>query len=954
MPKAANASDTTEAAPGVAALKTGHLALKAGRISDALVSLEEAALVAPDEPTILQPLARALAQTGRSEEAVALLRDAANRQPAMSRVRMALAHALSVNGDHEEALNEARFAYDLDNSPAVEFELSQVELMLGNYKAGLGHWESRFRLPHAKEMFANIDSPAWDGGPLDGRSLLLVGDQGYGDVIQFCRYAKQVPADGGSIALGLSPPLQRLMACLGFPIYGSVEEVPEFDIWAPMSSLPRLLGSTPDTIPKTGRYLSVAQSDIDFWRNRFIGAANGRPIVGITWSGNPTYIENGLRSLDKGARNQLLSLPEATLVSLQKDGAKEGLRPGIINVDPELGDFYDIAAAVAALDLLITTDTAIVHLAGALGIPAWLLLSTASEWRWGPTGAQSQWYDSVRIFRQKRCGDWRPVLESVAEAFDEFRPALAKNSIPNSPSEPKVSVQSALARVSAPNLAATTGGEVAKRLYTTALAHQNAGRLRPAAFHLEQILRRGELGPGGKAFLADIYRNQDRFAAAISMARRALDLAANNVPALRTLGLALYAQDRFEEALEVSQDALEQEPTGQGLRADLANVLLDMKRDDEAIDLLRAECERLPGRARPLSNLGTGLRWAGRENEAETAYRQALAIEPNYDDAKLGLALILIARTRDWNEGWKLYEGRWKSQERPRINSSAPEWRGENIEGRRLIVTPEQGLGDNIQMLRFIPQLIDKGAKVILCQPTSLLDIIPDWRLEGLVSPADPIPEADFQCPVMSLPLLLGTTLETLPIQVPYIASASDSLKRWQTCLNDLSRPRIGIVWSGNAKQRLNARRSVPFETLAPLLSTPGCEFVSLQVGPAAGDLKSVDRLNIRDLSDELGTMGDTAAAMANLDLVISVCTSVVHIAGASGRPTWLLRSSPPDWRWAEGGDRTIWYPTVRQFAQGADRSWAPVIERVRNELERCLATEPQKFLADTQEASSA
>jgi hypothetical protein len=292
----------------------------------------------------------------------------------------------------------------------------------------------------------------------------------------------------------------------------------------------------------------------------------------------------------------------------------------------------------------------------------------------------------------------------------------------------------------------------------------------------------------------------------------------------------------------------------------------------------------------------------------------------------------------DYASGWRNYEVRWKVY-KSRLFAQ-PLWSGQPLGGARILLHAEQGLGDSLQFLRYVPKVIDTGGAVVLDVPVNLHRIaalIPG--ITTLASAGTPLPAFDFHSPLLSLPLAFGTTLETIPAQVPYLAVPAEALKKAAALSWPAHGLRVGLAWSGNPSHPKNRLRSIPLELLAPIFKLQGVHFYSLQMGPAAGELKKVQAA-ITDLAPHACDMADTAAQIAQMDLIISIDTSIAHLAGALGKPLWVLLTRLPDWRWLLDREDSPWYPTARLFRQKNSGDWQPVIERLRTALEELAVQE--------------
>ncbi len=430
--------------------------------------------------------------------------------------------------------------------------------------------------------------------------------------------------------------------------------------------------------------------------------------------------------------------------------------------------------------------------------------------------------------------------------------------------------------------------------------------------------------------------------------------------ALQAAGHALSDLGRPEEAIGTYREALRLKPALHDIQNNLALVLSAMSRLDEAEPLLRQASAREPRDPILRANHASVLKELGRLDEAEAAYRAALRLAPEGTPAhamlqyNLGLLLLLAGRL---TEGWAAYEYRFAAGVFRSPTFAQPRWAGEKLDERTLLIHAEQGLGDMIQMARYLPMVRERAGaspgRVILAVSRPLVRLLSIWPgvqvIEAQVNGAgDPLPPFDAQCPAMSLPLVFGTTLETIPADIPYLRADPARTAHWRRRVGELPGLRVGLVWAGNPQdRRMDRRRSVPFERLAALAEIPGVSFVSLQKDVTAAILQeSALGRELHDWTGELQDFAETACLIEALDLVIGVDTAVVHLAGALGRPVWLLNRADTDWRWGPGGENArndcSWYPTLRQFRQLRPGEWEPVVQAVREALLQFRDTRPE------------
>jgi tetratricopeptide (TPR) repeat protein len=380
--------------------------------------------------------------------------------------------------------------------------------------------------------------------------------------------------------------------------------------------------------------------------------------------------------------------------------------------------------------------------------------------------------------------------------------------------------------------------------------------------------------------------------------------------------------------------AIALDPAHAGAHHNRGAVLHRLDRFEEAVASFDRAIAVSTTYANAFYHRGRALRELQRHDEALASYRQAIALDPDNAAAHWEAGLIALSHG-DFAAGWQDYEWRFKVEEiaSPR-DLAQPQWRGDApLVGRTILLHAEQGLGDAIQFVRYAPLVAARGAAVILEVQRPLAALIQGMTgVSKLIRHGEPLPEFDLHCPLASLPLAFATTRDTVPAPIP-MRPPAERIAAWRARL-PAATPRVGLVWSGDARRKNDRNRSMPFEMLAPLIATAGIRFVSLQKEAREADLQALRRCDsVIDLAAQLEDFADTAAAIALLDLVIAVDTSVAHLAGSLGMPVWILLPITVDWRWLIDREDSPWYPTARLFRQDSPGDWPSVIARVRQEL---------------------
>lgn len=747
----------------------GNALGRLGRHDEAVAAHERAIAAQPQSAAALANLGISLRDQGRMDEAVAAHEKAIAAQPDFARAHANLANALHQLGRHAEAEAAIHTCLGLDPDNAhARFLLGILYLLKGEHKAGWRDYEARMDLPDIAPRLPGC--PRWDGTPLDG-TLLLQAEQGVGDTIHFVRFLPWAKARVRTLVVTVHAPLIRLLQQTFKDITFLPHDGPlvpaHYDAAAPLLSVPLIMGLERAGIPSAQGYLSVSA------RAQLPGAERAGLRVGLVWAGNPAHANDAARSLSVGALLPVLSVPGVSWYSLQVPSALPTVPEGVVIADlgPTFGDYLDTAGAILALDLVITVDTSVAHLAGALGREAWVLVPFVPDWRWMLERTDTDWYTSLRLFRQRTRGDWAPVIAEIATAL-------------------------------------------AARVEMESVGMESAGAV--------------------VATLAD-----------------------------------------QEQALALAERAV-------------------------------------------------SLHDLGRYGEAEAAFLESQALDPGNAINRSPLGMLRLLRG-DFASGWQIYEARLDTAEQQKRLAGLPRWDGKPLDGR-LLLHAEQGFGDTLQFARFLPFVATQAKGLTVIVQKSLVRLLqqsfPD--IEFLPRGVAPVP-AHYAavCPMLSLGLLAGINAGNVPSANGYLAPPA----LMSLAAEAGAGLRVGLVWSGNPAHAKDAARSIEKDVLAPLLAVRGVSWFSLQV-PAAR-LPTPDGVAMVELGARFGDFHDTAAAIMALDLVISVDTAVVHLAGALGKEAWVLLPLVPDWRWLLERRDTPWYASLRLFRQQALGNWEPVIADV-------------------------
>ncbi len=434
--------------------------------------------------------------------------------------------------------------------------------------------------------------------------------------------------------------------------------------------------------------------------------------------------------------------------------------------------------------------------------------------------------------------------------------------------------------------------------------------------------------------LFDLGRSEDALAALDLCLERRPD----DVPALQLRAVCLHNLKQLERSLSDSRHAHQLAPDNAGICNNIAAVLHELGRDQEALPWFEKAIGLQPDYVETLTNMAEAQHRSHRLAEAADSYDRVRAIEPSNAVAALGKAHLDLLRG-NFETGWAGREARWRVRGLPIVypNFVQPMWLGDSdIAGKTILIYADEGMGDAIQHVRYVPMVAARGAHVILSVHPPLVPLLSGVEGVLLCIPNDSIgarPAFDTYCPMLSLPLAFRTQLDTIPAGIGYLPAPSEErVRAWRDGFPSSDKLRVGVVWAGNPSHHNDLSRSIPLRELVRILDVDAT-FVSLQKDLRPDDRAILNQSRIIDPTARLTDFGETAALLCSLDLVVTADTSVAHLAGALGRPTWLLLPYTPDYRWLLDRDDSPWYPTLRLFRQSKRRAWAEVVDRVRSEL---------------------
>lgn len=910
-----------------------------GAADRALPHLRAAHADSPLANDLLESFVRILIQRGELEEALVVARDSARAHPRSRESWLSLGLVQQAGHRYGEALESydkvlafgerdadlyanrgialqslgrlpdalADYARALEarpGHPVARFHASLIALMKGDYAGGWPEYETRLasgELPVRPRRY-----PRWDGSDPAGRTLLVYGEQGLGDEIMFASCLPDLERAGARCILECHSALHGLFA-RSFPnatVYPAAPDkrVPDridhmgIDLEVPLGSLPLYFRRRAADFPAHDGYLRADPDRVGEWRTRLRAMGPGFK-VGISWKGGTHASRTALRSIPLEDWLPILRVPGAHFVSLQYtpdapdalDALAKGHGIRVAHWAEAIADYDETAALVSALDLTITVCTSIVHLAGALGRPVWVMAPTTPEWRYRDAGETMPWYPTARVYRQRSGGDWSDVVGRVA--------AQLRNETPD--------------------------GASAADLNNDGLAKLRAGDFHGAQACFERALQSAPQLAEAHCNLGLALVEQGSAEAGERELRHAIALEPKLLAARENLAVLLSRRFDYGAAAKAWDDVLARDPAHAEAHAAKAFAAMREGLVDDACDWLARAVE------------------LGADRHSELALHQALR----------------ALRKGDFAAGWPLYESRLQGK----LETAArpypfPEWDGKPLPEGALLILGEQGLGDEIMFASCYAEAIERAGRCILeCEPrlqTLFARSFPRARVvghprggahEGLATSREIVRQVH----AGSLPGFFRPRRDAFPGHRGYLQADASRVNEWRAQLSGGSDKRlIGIAWSGGLRQTGRVRRSIPASAFAELLRIPGAEFVSLQHDDdsrTAAELATRSGANVHTFPEALADIDDTAALMKALDCVVSVCSTVVHLAGALGVPALVLTPEHAEWRYLEEGETLPWYPSVRLVRQRENGSWAGVIEEARR-----LATAPPAPVAAT------
>jgi tetratricopeptide (TPR) repeat protein len=505
-----------------------------------------------------------------------------------------------------------------------------------------------------------------------------------------------------------------------------------------------------------------------------------------------------------------------------------------------------------------------------------------------------------------------------------------------------------------PDAAGRRGGERVQAWMRQGTVHHQAGELILAAGFYRQVLDEQPDHADALYLLGEIEARRQNNEHAATLIRRAISIESGKAQFHFALGCVQQGSGERREAADSYRRALVLDPSHAAAHINLGCLLqegseidlaaggpggaLAQRGFEEALSHFRAATEIAPEGPDGWINLGYALERQRRLADARHCYDRALALDPQLAQARFNRSMVLLAQG-DYPEGWEDYEWRWQASGYPRPAFPQGKWDGSALRGETVLLYTEQGFGDAIQFVRYAAAVAERGGRAMVrCQPElqRLLRSVPG--VSGTLAPHQTT-EFDLHCPLLSLPRVLRTTIDTIPAQVPYIVPDPMLASEWRARLRDgQAGIKVGLVWASHSMMPNAGLKSTTLSAFAPLREVPGVRFYSLQTGAAGRQAATAGPIPLIDHTDRIGDFADTAALIANLDLIIAVDTAVAHLAGAMRKPVWTMLRYAPDWRWYPDTPGSSWYPSMRLYRQRVLGDWAGVCDEIAKDLRDFVA----------------
>lgn len=909
-------------------VKTGEIYGRLREFDIAEDYLKKAYNIDKNSFDLLNILGLVLQKNNKLSEAREMFFKAEELSPLTSGIYLNIGNTYLLEKKFDDAIRNYDEAIKLQNN-FKDAHIAKGIILLLNEKYSQGWQEFLWGLKRPVEISKNNEIPIWRPKPGNGETVLVYSEQGIGDIIQFSRYLRLIKELDYKIIFVCPQSLSGLYKGNEYLEVIIDSEKPDFqnleyNYYVPLLSLAGIFNTTTNNIPTCNEILNLR----NVANNEF--PINAEKInVGFVWAGNPDNGNDHIRSTNlKSFERLFVNNSEVEFYSLQKDSGRDidvacNKFKNVHNLAPYLRNFLDTAESINKLDLIITVETSVAHLSGTLNKNTWTLLPYLPDWRWLLNRDDSPWYPSMKLFRQEKPGDWNSLFDEVEMEFSNWV-LNKKNEVNNARN-----IHSDLEE---------------QRLIARRLLDEN--KVEKAKTVLQNIPK-SQLTSAIYFDLGYCFHLQNNLPSALENYNKTLELNPTDYNALNNIGIILKDLMRLDDAANSLMLSLKIN-NNNPIALNNLGIIFDLKGDFKtAVELFQKAIEIHPGYAEAYLNISNCYDTLGETGKALNTINKALEISPDYADAHFNKSLILL-KDRRFEEGLNEYEWRLKKKEYHVRNFGRPSLDTKDISGKVILVFDEQGYGDTLNFARYINELKKLGAIVYFECHSALSKLMKnctgvDAVFERGVFDLKNI-EHDYQVPLLSLPKYFNSEFENLPKNVPYIKADEKTNQYWRGWFSEIcqsggreSKVKIGLVWEGK-KPLYNIHRASTLKQFSVLTELREFQFFSLQIGDTAiQNQQMMADYNIVDLSGQIKDFNDTAAIINNLDLVISVDTSVAHLAGALGKKVWTLLSYKADWRWFKDTDESPWYPTMKLFRQKKFDDWQELLLRIKIQLQKEL-----------------
>ncbi len=816
-----------------------------------------------------------------------------------------------------------------------------THLLTENFTEGWSYFEHSLTFQVPFSYISNCKE--YNGEELSGKTIIVYSEHGLGDTIQFLRYLPLLKEKGCEIIFEFQQELKPLLFYPnGYyqPLTRGEYDVKDLkaDYYISLLKLPRIFCTNIANIPKLAPILNINLKLIEIYDKLLI---KNKKRIGLVWAGNPIHPNDHNRSLSLDYLQLLFNIPQNHYYLLQKSDTKLKLPAefnrfdNITDLSNELTTLEETAAIIKNLDLVITVDTMIAHLAATLNVKTFLLLPYLPDWRWLLNRNDSVWYPSITIFRQNTPGDWSYPLEQIynticltinAQNTKEKIEQLIKNN----------QFDEAIHLLEDENL---TNLDKAFLLNTIAIVfinskdYETAIKILDSAYNLDKTYYEIPYNLGYcNHILNKIEEANNYYKIALSLHPIHINSLNNSGIIERDLGNLDNSKILFKKAIKLAfNKPFLHNNLGTSIEAEGNNNL--------AIEEFNIALSINPNFIDALINISNVYHFTNRSNIALDIINKAFAIAPDNPSVRFNRSLTLL-RLGKLKEGFTEYEYRTKRPDYPKYKFTKPRLMDlQSVKNKIILVYDEQGYGDTIQFCRYIKNLKNLGGYIKLLCHNPLKELMQGClgvdEVIGRNSLNDTDIKYDYHIPLLSLGMFFEDTLENIKVDVPYIVVDHKTKEKWANEISKNSKLKIGFVWKGKQTQG-NTHRSCKLNHFLLIFSNL-VNFYSLQLDLTTEEKELLEQNNIVNFGDRIKTFNDTAAIISNLDLVISIDTSVAHLSCALGKPTWILLSTKCDWRWHDFRGDSPWYPTAKLFRQKEFNNWITVFTEVEKELKKII-----------------